>query len=133
MQDDGSFKFNLYTSSVGNRPSDDECRCDIMILVSPEDVASAEGSRIHGTIGNRNDVIVGVVPQDFVFDIPFVNTEVDSLGNTVPKYRFIIESAFVPGSDIAETVNMSNKTLTGITLVSSSPNTLVRFIAEERL
>lgn len=92
---------------------------------------SLSGSVITGLMGGVPECIVSTTPQVYTFDTPFTKTYINSLSQTTPAYRFLIESAQVDGSTDNETINVIAKTLSSVTLSSSSDNTRVRFRAEE--
>lgn len=89
------------------------------------------GLLLAGTVNGIAEVLINSTDTSFVWDIPFTRTYTDLLGNTVPVYRFTIEYAQVNGIWIDESVTIVSKSLTGMTLRSSSDATVVRFIAEE--
>jgi hypothetical protein len=86
---------------------------------------TAEGT---GEIGGTTIITVGTTPQKFTFDTPFLETIEDTNHVYVPAYKFIVESAYVTDYTIQETVTVVEKTLTDITLVSTSDNTKVSFM-----
>lgn len=84
-----------------------------------------------GLVNGIAEVLVNTTDTSFTWDAPFTQTYTDLDGNTVPKYRFIVEFARVSGSGIDESVTLVSKSLTGFTLRASSDATVVRFRAEE--
>ena len=84
-----------------------------------------------GLVAGRPEAIVNVAPTTLTFDKSFIKTYSDLAGNTVPAYRFIIESASADGGATQESVSVLSKTTSSITLSASSDNTLVKFRAEE--
>ena len=92
------------------------------------------GDGMSNTVSGVKEVIVNSTDTAFVWDTPFTKIYTSgSEGAGQPQYRFEFETPYVVGSDhsTAETVVIVTKSLTGITLRSSSDNTLVKFDAFE--
>jgi len=97
------------------------------------DLATAGGVLLteaqYGTVSNRTDVIINSTNTAFVWDKAFTQTYVDSYGATVPSYRFVVQEARIGGTGATnEEITIVSQSLTGMTLKSTSDNTLVRFI-----
>lgn len=104
---------------------------EIAILQGTHAPLIASGSTLIGTVSGIPEVIINSTDTAFVWDIPFTRTYTDTNGDTVPLYRFDVEFARVVGSWVDESITIVSKSLTGMTLRSSSDNTVVRFKAEE--
>lgn len=81
-----------------------------------------------GEIGGTTIITVNSTPTKFTFDTPFLETILDTEGNEVPAYKFLVEDAHVIDYTIQETITVIEKTLTDITLQSTSDNTSVSFM-----
>lgn len=91
----------------------------------------AGSSTSQGLVNGIPEVLVNTTNTSFTWDTPFTQTYTDLSGNTVPKYRFDIEYAQVSGAGINEEIMIIAKSLTGMTLRSSTDSTVVRFKANE--
>jgi len=104
---------------------------EIAILQGTHAPLISSSSLLVGTVGGIPEVVINSTDTSFVWDIPFVQTYTDTQGDTVPLYRFELEFARIVASWIDETIVIVAKSLTGMTLRSSSDATVVRFKAEE--
>jgi len=87
-------------------------------------------SRI-GLVDGIQEVTVNSTDTTITFDQAFVKTYTDLSANSVPAYRFTIESARVGTSTTEESIAIVSKSLTGMVLKSSSDSTVVKFLAAE--
>jgi hypothetical protein len=87
-------------------------------------------SRI-GLVDRINEVTVNQAETTITFDQPFVKTYTNLSGNSVPAYRFTVESAAVGTSETEESITIVSKSLSGMVLKSTSNGTLVKFLAAE--
>ena len=103
------------------------------IAIAPGTFAPIVGSAVTliGLVSGIPEVLINSTDTAFVWDTAFTKTYTDIAFATVPAYRFDIEFARVSGSWIDETVVIVAKSLGGMTLRSSSDNTIVRFRAVE--
>jgi len=80
-----------------------------------------------GEIGGKTEILVNSTNTTFTFDTAFVGEITDYAGDTVPAYKFIIESAYVTDPLIQELVTIVSKSLTQIVLKSASDSTRVSY------
>lgn len=94
---------------------------------------SVLGDGVSNTIAGKQEVIVNSTDTTFTWDIAFTKSYTGNEGAGIPKYRFEMEPAYVLGSDKStlEAITIVSKTLTTITLRSTTDNTLVKFEAKE--
>lgn len=90
------------------------------------------GDCVPNTIAGEEEIYVDEANTTYTWDVPFTQTYVDLDGATVPKYRFLVESANADGTQLLnEEIIIVSKTLTTITLRSSTNHTKCKFRASE--
>lgn len=103
--------------------------------IIPGTFAPLVGSNVFqvGLVNGVPQVTIQDVDTSFVWDDAFVRTYVDPVSSLpVPSYRFIVESARTaadPFTDQSWTIVA--KSLSGMTLRASAPDTIIKFRAED--
>jgi hypothetical protein len=104
---------------------------EIAVLQGTHAPLVGSGLLLSGTVNGIREVLIQSTNTAFTWDVAFTRTYTDLQGATVPLYRFDVEFARIVGSFIDESIILVSKSLTGMTLRSSSDATVVRFLAEE--
>lgn len=85
----------------------------------------------NGLIGGKAEILVNSTNTAFTWDVPFTKELTDYAGTAEPAYRFIVMSAYVTNIAIQEEIEIVARTLTTITLKSTSDATRVSFAVYE--